>query len=418
MIKVLFIPLLFLLTSCATTHEKFNQSLGLEYIFSIPKMVNDSTAEVSLVNDHTLAIVYYSYNDKYKKYPRLKLLNLKSRLLAIPDVWQNKGGSGSGVSFFTLPDDNTLKFLMNIASNPSFYKKGTEMRKAQDFFAEHLPEYEVPWGTYPTSSDLEKIAEKLPIKIISYHSYPVVKTDVDVKKFIKSFLSLGDVLHFKKKALVTLKPQIIDNSGYYKGEELYESEVEYNEEKNIFNISINPIDSDHFKSNDFDISPRNYKIKYIKDKKVVVTPKITINNARFSDIFLKQRFQDENIVLKITRIRAKIGHFFRRNLQLSFLLENTSRNVININSISFYVENGIFTSEKKYMLPPKVVTKNLREHFENDDVVDLIVDKIMEQPISKKKPEESKILIGVSINYSVNNQIKNLYETIEYSRAK
>lgn len=200
-----------------------------------------------------------------------------------------------------------------------------------------------------------------------------------------------------------IKPNIMDKSGFYAGENLFKIEKSFtlnngcDTDKTKININVEVNDTS------YKITPAASRTDFLfKNKRKKFTPRFKLLGKYMTDGFRNPvKGKDKFLNAKLTK--AKFTDNSRLNVE--FEISNRSNTYVTIDTISFYADNKIKTKKlsQKISLPPHAV-----DNYKMN-ITDYPIYSKFNKDMTKKKAKSTKILLGFSILYNANNQSKTLF---------
>jgi hypothetical protein len=214
------------------------------------------------------------------------------------------------------------------------------------------------------------------------------------------------------EAELTVKPEIVDESGYYDHSELLKVTKTYSN-YDCFGGGVSGVKhnvSFDRASSTFDYDIDRTSVSLTQTDSPVLTPKIVVKNRISGNAAVNDTFSNKELALKINSLGIR-----NRKLILDYDLHNNCNDYIKITGISVYVNNNILSlsGDEIKDMPPLSKSANKNLAFDTADNLAQIVDDVNFK-INKGNENSSKS-IGVSVKYMVNNETKTMFVTRNYS---
>jgi hypothetical protein len=215
---------------------------------------------------------------------------------------------------------------------------------------------------------------------------------------------------------ITVKPTIVDNSGYYDGTQLYSvSKIISNSDclsSGLDSIKYRVLIDKTSDRYVYSIDESVYNLTHLAEGQII-RPTITISDKRFSGFNVNDAFTDGIISVNLRKILGQGS-----NIEATAHLGNNTNKFIQINSIALHIDDTVvsISSDKLYELPPQTVKKDYPLTFSARDTSSEFkngfhynLNKMAGNDIHK---------IGVSVKYLLNGELKSMYLSKRYTLNK
>lgn len=444
MYKKRFIILLYFLTTVTNgcvalpTHKKETQRINTqtplcEYIFT-RNVYGGKSFEGYRFKD--LLIIKYNQPG----ISQLAIYNSTNNIMAtIYDT------TTTGVTFYKIINTDIKHIFNELISNTEKFKKSKNFNTLiSNIFSGNIP-FLTSSGKYKKKDIVQRVEGAVNYKLITdsginlrnLRSYDVNKPNATIHTadipnkdiFIQELSNMKRIEGFGESSNVIVKVEYIDESGFYNNEDLVSWQIvpSPNGEQLIVKLSNNSVD---------------YEIEFKQQTLVVplsqidkpVLAKAIIKTKRFSWIEPNTIYCNNDISVKLNNVCFD-EHNIMYGAHFAYDIENKSTNFINIRKISFHVGDAIIWWKSSFSIPPQSIQKEkllslIRQTKEQSLQLQINEKKtfnqfslsikekealIMEQlvtavthPVSRISAPETKITLGVSVEYEMNGQTFNM----------
>lgn len=145
------------------------------------------------------------------------------------------------------------------------------------------------------------------------------------------------------KESVKLSPVIIDKSGYFKGESLFDIDIYYDasnctSKKENTTYKVSPKQTNSSKDLQLTFNPREYRLKKMQDG-YELKPSVEILTRSFNKFFPEGRYEDSNLLVVLKNIVLDSPDKVSFKVEIS----NKSRQFVKVERLSFYINNSILS---------------------------------------------------------------------------
>jgi len=343
------------------------------------------------------------------------------------------------IEFYTIVNDQLKKIMDDL----TYDKSNKNNVQLNNIFNGSLP-YISSSGEYlgkPTIKRLEgydnfQKINNAGLPLSNFSSYDIrirnesvyqAATSINYKQLLIVMASMGDIFSANKLQLISVKPNYIDKSGYYKNEELISYKTDYNSSSSMFEVEVFQKPSEFT----IEINPKTYSLPD-KQEGYVLEPSVIITSKKFSIIYPNLKFHNSEIALLFKKIITTENINF---VTIDFLFDiiNNGNSTLQVKQIALYLGDSIYNkdySPQIRLLPDTAQSldifrkgdapmRNIKNFDVNRDFTP--PEKYLEGVQIKKsidyinqdmtiiKAKNTKMSLGVSVNYLSNGKESTLY---------